>query len=269
MTSPDNKTKPMCIPCLEGKQTQNEIPRQSNVMHPRVLHCIYSDLCGPMQTRSHQGKFYFLTFIDGNTHQVKVKLLVTKSETCQTIIALIEQAEVKTRECVNFFCSNGGGEYGSNELAAYFESKGIHHEKTNAYTPQENGIAERMNGTIVKMARTLLSEANISIMYWCFAVIYAVYIINRSHTCTLESKTPFKAYTGNKPSIAHLQIFGCKAYVHVLQEKHQKLDKKTLECIYLGYSEHKKAFVLLHHLSGCIIKSRDMHFDKSKSIEPN
>ena len=119
------------------------------------------------------------------------------------------------------------------------------------------------------MARTLFSVANISIMYWCFAVIYAVYIINWLPTYTLELKTPFEAYTGNKPSIAHLQIFSCKAYVHVPQEKHQKLNKKTLECIYLGYSEHKKAFVLLHHSSGCIIESRDMHFDKSESIEPN
>ena len=93
-------------------------------------------------------------------------------------------------------------------------------EKTNAYTPQENGIAEQMNRTIVEMAHTLLSEANILIMYWCFAVIYAVYIINRSPTHTWESKTPFEAYTGNKPSIAHLQIFGCKAYVHIPQEKH-------------------------------------------------
>ena len=88
--SPDNKTKPMCISCLEGKQTQNEIPRQSNIMHPRVHYRIYSDLCGPMQTCSCQGKFYFLTFIDGNAYHVKVKLLVTKSETCQIIIALIE-----------------------------------------------------------------------------------------------------------------------------------------------------------------------------------
>ena len=95
-----------------------------------------------MQTHSHQGKFYFLTFIDGNAYHVKVKLLVTKSETCQTIIALIKQAEVETGEHINFFHSDGRGEYGSNELAAYFESKGIHHKKMNTYAPQENGIAE-------------------------------------------------------------------------------------------------------------------------------
>ena len=98
-------------------ETQDEIPNQSNTIHPQLLYCIYSDLCGPMQTQLHQGKYYFLTFIDGNAHHVKVKLLVTKSKTCKIIIALMEHAEVETGEQVNFFHSDGGGEFGSKELA--------------------------------------------------------------------------------------------------------------------------------------------------------
>ena len=126
-----------------------------------------------------------------------------------------------------------------------------------------------MNRTIVEMARTLLSEGNLPLMYWCFAVSYAAYIINRSPTRTLESKTPHEAYTRNKPSVAHLRIFGCKAYVHIPQEKRQKLDKKTLECAYLGYSEHKKAFILLYRSSGHLVESRDVHFDESELVEPS
>ena len=168
-----------CVPCLEGKQTRDEIPKESSTKHPRILHRIYSDLCGPMQTQSRQGELYFLTFIDGNTHYVKVKLLKSKSETCAVLKALIERAEVETRERVNYFRSDGGGEYGSKELAAYFESKGIHHEKTNAYTPQENGVSERMNRTIVEMARTLLQDAGLPNTYWSFAVNHATYVINR------------------------------------------------------------------------------------------
>ena len=103
-----------------------------------------------------------------------------------------------------FFHSDGRGEFGSKELVDYFESKGIHHEKMNAYTPQENSVAEWMNRTIVEMAHTLLLEGNLPLMYWCFTVIYTAYIINRSPTCTLISKTPHEAYTGNKPSLAHL-----------------------------------------------------------------
>ena len=90
-----------------------------------------------------------------------MKLLHTKDETCAALKAFIEHAKVETGERVNYFCSDGGGEYGSKVLATYFESKGIHHEKMNAYTPQENGLAERMNQTIVEMAhqQTWYSQA--------------------------------------------------------------------------------------------------------------
>ena len=268
--SSDDTSGSTCVPCLEGKQTRDQIPKESSTKHPRILHRIYLDLCGPMQTQSRHGELYILTFIDGNTHYVKVKLLKSKAETCAALKALIEHAEVETGEHVNYFRSDGGGEYGSKELATYFESKGIHHEKTNAYTPQENGVAERMNRTIVEMARTFLQDADLPNTYWSFAVNHATYVINRTPTRTLKQPiTPFEAYTGNKPSVAHLRIFGCKGYVHVPHEKRQKLDKKTFECTHLGYSEHKKAFVLVHRLSGRIVESRDVHFDESGLVEPS
>ena len=96
-----------CVPCLEGKQTRDDIPKESTTTHPRILHHIYSDLCGPMQTQGCQGEHYFLTFIDGNTHYVKVKLLHSKDETCKALKALIERAMVETGERVNYFHSDG------------------------------------------------------------------------------------------------------------------------------------------------------------------
>ena len=88
---------------------------------------------------------------------MKVKLLRLTSETAVALKHLIERAEVETGKRLTYSRSDGGSEYGSNDLATYIESKGIHHEKTNAHTPQENRLAERMNRTIVKMAQTLLS----------------------------------------------------------------------------------------------------------------
>ena len=120
------------------------------------------------------------------------------------------------------------------------------------------------------MARALLRDASLRNTYWSFAVNHAAYVINRTPTRTLkQSITPFEAYTGNKPSVAHLQIFGCKGYVHVPDEKRQKLDKKTLKCAHLGYAEHKRAFILVHRSSGHIVESRDVHFDESELVEPS
>ena len=98
-----------------------------------------------------------------------------------------------------------------------------------------------MNRTIVEMAHALLTEGDLP---------------------------PHEAYTSNKPFVAHLRIFGCKEYAHVPKEKRQKLDKKTMKCIHLGYSEHKNAYLLLHRSSGRIVESRDVHFDEGELVEP-
>ena len=260
--------KEICVPCLQGKQLRNAIPKVMHSENHGILYWVSSDLCGPMETQTPHREKYFLMFIDGNSHYLKVKLLWLKSNTFSAIKALIERAEVETGKCVNFFWSNGGGEYGSKEFAAYFESKGIHHEKMNAYTPQENGMAKCMNWTIVEMALSFLKDAGLPKTYWGYAVLYAVYIINRTPTCVIKGNlTPFEAYTGNKPSISHVRIFGCKAFAHVPHEKRQKLDAKTIECTHLGYSEHKRAYILLHRPSGRIFESRDVHFDEGDGAE--
>jgi len=129
-----------------------------------------------------------------------VKLLKSKDEACAALKALIERAEVETGERVNYFRSDGGGEYGSKE------------------TPQENGVAERMNRTIVEMARTLLQDAGLT------------------NTYLKQRVTPFEAYTGNKPSIAHLRIFGCKAYAGLFRTQKGLYARSSIEWAPCGVS---------------------------------
>ena len=82
----------------------------------------------------------------------------------------LERAETETGECTNYYHSDGGREYGSTALQDYFKSKGIHHKMTNAYTPQENRVSEKMNRTLVKMARAMLSDAGLPNAYWGDAI---------------------------------------------------------------------------------------------------
>jgi len=95
-----------------------------------------------METTSQSGYRYFITFIDTCSHHLVIKLLKTKDEALKLTRMYFERAEAETGERANIFHSDGGGEYGSKDFQNYLESKGIHHEKTNAYTPQENGVAE-------------------------------------------------------------------------------------------------------------------------------
>jgi len=86
-----------------------------------------------------------MIFIDDHSQYIKVKLLKTKDEAKEKLMALIEHAEVETSKRVNYFWSNGGSKYSSGQFAKYLKSKGIHHEFTNPDTPQENGVAKHTN----------------------------------------------------------------------------------------------------------------------------
>ena len=258
----------ICTHCLAGKQTRNRIPKESTVTNRRILYRVYSDVCGKMRVLGRKGEGYFATFTDGKSEHVTVSLMKAKDETLDNTKRYITRAEVTTGKRVNFFRSDGGGEYGSHEFKGYLDSKGIHHEKTNAYTPQENGVSERMNRTLLNLARAMLSDAGLPMMYWTYAVLYAAKILNATPTRTVQTgKTPEEEFTGNKPDLTRFRVFGCKVYMHVPDEKRHKLQAKTIEGVNLGFAENKRAYVVLHRPTGRIFESRDIVFDEGLGTE--
>ncbi len=175
----------------------------------------------------------------------------------------LNRAEVIVGELVVYLRSDGGGEYDNKEVAEICKCRGIHHEMTNPDTLQENGIAERANRTIKEMALCMLEDAGLPKKYWAEACLYAVHILNQTPMRALNGDiTPHEVYTGVKPSVAHIRPFGCKAYVHIPDKRRKKFDVKSLECVLLGYSKHKRAYRLLHRPTGKIIESRDIVFDE-------
>ena len=140
----------------------------------------------------------------------------------------------------------------------------------NVYTPQENGVSERMNRTLVEMARCLLHDAGLPDSFWGYAVLHSARILNVLPSRALKRHiTPEEAFTGNKPSLAQLRIFGCTAYAHIPKEKRQKLDVKTLQCIYIGYAENRKAYRLYHKPTRRVFESRNVTFDEGAGIVPS
>jgi hypothetical protein len=104
-----------------------------------------------------------------------------------------------------------------------------------------------MNRTIMEMAHCLLHNSGLPRTFWGYAVLHSAHILNILPSRTLNTKTtPEEILTGDKPSIAYLQISGCMAYAYIPKEKQQKLDIKTMECIYIGHAENRKAYRLYH-----------------------
>ena len=106
----------------------------------------------------------------------------------------------------------------SKEFNAFMAERWIKHQCTVPYTPQQNGVAERKNKHFVETARALMAEKNMPHSYCADAISGAVYIMNRTPTASIHDVTPEEKFTGNKPDLSRLKVFGCILYVHVLDE---------------------------------------------------
>ncbi|CAL5368353.1 unnamed protein product [Camellia sinensis] len=143
---------------------------------------------------------------------------------------------------------------------------GIKRQLTTSYTPQQNDVAERKNRTILNMVRSMLNRSPLSKSFWPEAVLWSIHLLNRSPTMAVRNWTLKEAWSGRKPSVDHLRIFGCIAYAHVPDEKRKKLDDKGEKCIFLGVSEHSKAYKLYNPITKKIVISRDVIFDEEKTL---
>ncbi len=160
--------------------------------------------------------------------------------------------------------SDNGGEYSSNELARFCKEKGIEQQFTVPYNPQQNGVAERMNRTLVESARTMIQESGLPLNYWGEALMTAVYVRNICPTRALDKITPYEAWTGNRPKVDHLRVFGCTAYVYEPAELRRKLDMPGKKCTFIGYSSNRKAWRFLERKSNVVIESRSAEFNEQQ-----
>jgi len=163
--------------------------------------------------------------------------------------------------------SDNEGEFVSKKLDAFLAKCGIQRQTSSPYSPQQNSVAECANRTIMECARSMILAQGLELEFWGEVVNTAVYIKNRCPTKALNSKTPQEAWSGRKPDVSHLRIFGCKAFAHVPDEKRTKLESKSMLCVFLGYYEGTKAYRLMCVKTKRIIKSRDVVFiEGSKEI---
>uniref|UniRef100_H3H993 Integrase catalytic domain-containing protein n=1 Tax=Phytophthora ramorum TaxID=164328 RepID=H3H993_PHYRM len=226
-----------------------------------VLEVVHSDVCGPMQTPTFGGKRYFVTFIDDKSHFCVVYLLRNKSEVAAKFAEFVAFAETQTGKRVQTLRSDNGGEYTSGAMAKFCADRGIVQKFTPPYTPQLNGVAERMNRTLVECARCMLEHAGLPKWYWGEAVMTATFLRNRCPTRAVShDKSPYQVWTGKKPLLANLKVFGCHAYVHVPKAKRTKFDARSVRCRFLGYSEHEKAYRFEELESSRVLVSRDAQF---------
>ncbi|CAH9062481.1 unnamed protein product [Cuscuta epithymum] len=255
-----------CSHCLFGKQHRVSF-NSTSTKRSELLSLVHSDVCGPFEVESIGGSRYFLTFIDDASRKVWVYFLITKDqvfECFKTFHVLVERETGKKLKCLR---SDNGGEYTSKAFDAYCREYGIRHEKSVPRTPQHNGVAERMNRTIMERVRSMLNMAKLPKSFWGEAVNTACYLINRSPSVPLNFEVPERLWTGKDPTYSHLRVFGCSSYTHVSKELRQKLDARTIPCIFVGYGNEEFGYRLWDPKEKKVFRSRDVVFHEDLTIE--
>ena len=251
-----------CETCVAGKLHRTHFETSSTKTR-EPLELVHSDVCGKMRVKSLGGAEYFLTFIDDHTRYIWMYPLKTKDQVFARFMDWKAMVEKSTGKKLKTLRTDNGGEYTSNQFEDYMRSEGIRHECTIPKNPEQNGVAERLNRTLVESARSMLLDANLPQKFWAEAVSTAAYLRNRCPTHAVEGMTPYEAMTGKKPKVDKLRVFGSDAYALIPEDERGKFDAKAKKCILLGYGEKTKGYRLFDPSRGKVIHSRDVRFNET------
>ncbi|GJR60356.1 retrovirus-related pol polyprotein from transposon TNT 1-94 [Tanacetum coccineum] len=227
-----------------------------------VLHTLYMDLCGLLRVQSINGKKYILVIVNDYSRFTWVKFLRSKDETPAFVINLLKQLQVGLNKTVWFVRTDNGTEFVNKDLTDYYESVGITHEKTVPRTPQQNGVVERRNRTLVEAARTMLIFSKASLFLWAEAVATACYTQNRSLIHTIYDKTPYELVHDKKPDLLFLRVFGALCYPTNDSEDLGKLKAKADIGFFVGYAPNRKGYRIYNKRTRQIMETIHVTFDE-------
>ena len=251
----------MCESCIKGKGTRKSFPKTGNLQSNHLLDLVHTDVCGPMPIESNGKYLYFVTFIDDFSRRATIYFLRRKDEVLECFKKFKAMAEKQTGNPIKKLRSDNGREYVNKAFEEFLESHGILRQLSAPYSPQQNGIAERFNRTILDLTRTMMVAANTPKTFWAEAVNTACYIRNRCPTLS-DKLIPEELWSGRKISVRHLRPFGCKVFIHVPKEKRRKLDDRSITGVLLGYSSATKGYRVWDTENKRVLVSRDVLFEE-------
>jgi hypothetical protein len=236
-----------------------------------------------MEKATTGGALYFVLFIDDHSGMRFISLLRKKSEAAGKFMELIHTIRGETGNLVRTLRTDNGGEYGSNEFQTWLTHKGIKHETSAPYTPQQDGVSERGIRTVTEGARSclhdcqqpsepwgeavttrttnLIRESRLPISLWGEAAKATVYTLNRVLSKT-SPVTPYQRWHNSPPDVSNLRVFGSIAYIHIPDALRPKWAEKSIRCIFIGYCETTKGWRFYDPSTRTVKISRDVTFDE-------
>ncbi|GJT65598.1 retrovirus-related pol polyprotein from transposon TNT 1-94 [Tanacetum coccineum] len=261
--------KHFCDACKIGKQAHASHKAKNMVSTKRCLELLHMDLFGPSAIKSYGGNLYTLVVVDDYSRYTWTRFLKTKNEAFEKFEILSRKIQNQLGSSIIAIRTDHGREFDNEvQFGAYCDAQGITHNFSAPRTPQSNGVVERKNRTLQEMSRTMLNEQSIPQKFWCNAVDTSTYILNRILIRPILGKTPYEIFRGRKPSLEYFKVFGSKCFILNTKDYLTKFDPKSYECVFLGYSQNSKAYVVLNKHTMKVEESlTDNH--ESPSLLPN
>ncbi|GJR78475.1 zinc finger, CCHC-type containing protein [Tanacetum coccineum] len=232
-------TTQICDVCLIGKHSRAPFPKKAKARSTSPLDLVYGDLCGPITPPTPSGKKYIFLLVDDYSRYMWAYFLSTKDQAFDTFKEFKKSTENELRTTLKMLRTDRGGEFTSNEFTQYCKENGIARQLTAPYSPQQNGVVERRNRTIMSMTSV--------------------------PTKALEDITPYEAIKQRKPNLENLRIFGCIAYAKVPSQHLTKLDDRSIKMVYLGNEQGSKAYRLFDPTTQRVCVSRDVKFKENET----
>nr|GEU48151.1 putative ribonuclease H-like domain-containing protein [Tanacetum cinerariifolium] len=256
-----------CIACLKWKQHKASCKSKLVNFVSKPLHTLHMDLFGPTSVSSISHKWYCLVVTDDFSRFTWIFFLTTKDETSGILKKFISEIENLKDLKVKIIRCDNGGEFRNKEMNDFCSQKVIKREFRNARTPQQNGVAERRNKTLIEAARTMLVDAKLPVTFWAEAVNSACYVQNKVLVNKSHNKTPYELFNGRSPAIGFLKPFGCHVMILNTLDNLGKFEEKRDEGYFIGYSMSSKAFRVFNKRTRRVEENLHVEFLENKAIE--
>ena len=257
-----------CEGCVYGKSTRAPIPQQGGARANDVLDLVHTDVCGPFPVPSIGGSRYFVSFVDDHCRYAWIFPIKAKSDVYTTFkrwVTMVERSHSKTLKVLQ---SDNGGEYVSAQMKQLLEQRGVQHRLTAPGNPHQNGVAERLNRTLVELVRSMLHSKGLSKKFWAEALSVAMHVRNRVTTRGLSSRTtPYEILFGRKPNVSYLRVFGSRCWYNIRKPDTDKLDPRAREALMIGYARGSRGYKLWDTADGKVVVSRDVRFDEDGVVD--
>ncbi|GJY30767.1 putative ribonuclease H-like domain-containing protein [Tanacetum coccineum] len=231
-----------CVACHKGKQHRASCKAKLERLIIEPLHTLHMDLFRPTSIKSINHASYCLVITDDCTRFSWVFFLASKDETSGILQNFIRQIENQLNHRVKIIRSDNGTEFKNRDMLEFCRNKGIKQEYSNARTPQQNGVAKRMNMTLIMAAKTMRADSLLPTTFWTEAISTACYVLNRIRVTKPQNKTPYELLFGQKLIISYIRPFGRHVTILDTLSVLGKFDGKSNEGFLVGYSLNSKAY---------------------------